>query len=369
MMYKPNYDDPRVQSRITRAIGFACGVMSETKSHPWSSRYIDKYFGNSKNDLSRYLRKTLLICTDEFYRFNSYENKCKEYRLNREGVRHLREALNLSNIQTYPSVVEVAQDDHNEELEFGNFTYNDQSNRLWHPLQRYRKQYRTQILNESGYCHDYDIECAAPTLLHQYAQHLGMDEYLFALRKYLQDRTAIRKQLAKDLELDTSAVKEIINALFCGAVISCNNETDIYQILDGDLARIEYLKQDPYISELRSDIKTLWSYITPHMSRRRTTKTNRLLPVTCRDKWRVYFELERVVINSVRTYLDQRSIRYFLIHDGWCCEKEIDQDQLRDYVRDKTGYVIKFDYIKTSNIQTYPSVVEVKISNIIANTY
>ena len=135
--YQPNFNNPRVISRCKLALGFACGVMSETKSHPWSTRYIDKFFGNQRNDLSRYLRKTLLICTDEFYCFNQLDakkNKCKEYRLNVEGVRFLKEALKTTNIQIYPSVVKVAQVDHLDELTSGNFTYNDKSNRLWHPL-------------------------------------------------------------------------------------------------------------------------------------------------------------------------------------------------------------------------------------------
>ena len=360
MTYLPNFNDPRVISRCKKALGFALGVMSETKSHSWSTRYIDKYFGSSKHPLSKYLRKTLLICTDEFYRYNSGDkNKCKEYRLNTEGVRSLRENLKSSNIQIYPSVAEVAKEDHLAELTSGNFTYNDQSNRFWHPLQRYRKQYRTQILCDSGYTHDYDIECCAPTLIHQYAQRCEMDLYLFALRRYLKDRKAFREQIAEKIELDPLAVKEIINALFAGAVISKNPDSDIYHVLNGDLARIEYLKQDPFISELRSDIKICWEYIGPYMSRRRNTKTHRLLPITAKQKWNVYFELERVIINSVRTYLDERGIRYFLIHDGWTCDREIDRDDLRDHVRTNTGYEIKFEYTKTSNIQIYPSVLQV----------
>ena len=366
MSYKPNFNDPRVIDRCKLALGFACGVMSETKSHPWSSRYIDKFFGKSNNPLSSYLRKTLLICTDEYYRYNSDEkNKCKEYRLNVEGVGFLREALKTNNIQTYPSVLQVAQSDHKQELETGNFTYNDKSNRLWHPLQSYRKQYRTQILADAGYTHDYDIECAAPTLIHQYAQKCGMDEYLFALRKYLANRTAIRAELALGIELEPKAVKEIINALFAGAVISKNTESDIYHILDGDLSRIEYLKQNEFIKELVSDIKTCWTYIRPHMQKR-TREVNgreRLLPLNSRQKWNVYFELERVVLNSVRTYLDEKSIRYFLMHDGWTCNREINREELGDYVRCSTGYDIQFEYLETNNIQTYPSVLQVEISN------
>ena len=85
----------------------------------------------------------------------------------------------------------------------------------------------------------------------------------------------------------------------------------------------------------------------------------RLLPLNARQKWNVYFELERVILNSVRTYLDDKSIRYFLMHDGWTCNREIDREELENYVRDDTGYEIKFDYLKTNNIQLYPSVVKV----------
>jgi len=348
MTYQPNFNDPRVIKRCQQALGFACGVMSETKSHSWSTRYIDKYFGMCSNPLSIYLRNTLLIVTNDSYRYNSGDkNKCKEYILNKEGVRSLRENLKLTIYNTYPSVLQVANSDHLEELNTGNFTYKDQSNRLWHPLQRYRREYRTQILADQNYTHDYDIECCAPTLIHQYAQQLGMDEYLFALRRYLTDRTSVRNQLAIELELESAAVKEIINALFCGATISANKDhSDIYKILNGDLVRIEYLKQNKFLIELIMDIKTCWAYITPHMSRRRNSTTNRLIKITCRQKWNVYFELERQIIDQVRVYLNDKSNKHFLIHDGWTCEREVDRDDLRDYLRDKTGYEINFDYTK-----------------------
>jgi hypothetical protein len=351
-MYKPNFNDPRVINKCKLALGWACGVMSETKSRSWSTRYIDDHFGQQTTDISKYLRKTLLICTDEFYCFGNADtkkNKCKEYILNSEGVRFLKEELKISNIQLYPIVYDLAKAEHLDELKSGKFIYNDQSNRLWHPLQRYRKQYRTQVLADAGYTHDYDIECCAPTLIHQYAQQCGMDEYLFALRKYLTDRTTIRTELANKLELDTAAVKEIINALFAGAPITSRKESDIFHILNGDLARIEFLKQDPYITELTSDIKTCWEYIKPTMMRRTKTQANgreRLIPVSCKNKWHVYFELERVVINSVRNYLDENSIKHFLIHDGWTCEREIDREVLRDYVRTNTGFDLKFEYTK-----------------------
>jgi len=359
--YLPNFNDPRCQSRVKRALGFACGVMSETKSHPWSTRYIDKYFGISSNPLSKYLRDKLLICTDDFYRFGAsgQQGICKKYRLNKEGVRFLREQITITNTQLYPIVVEVIKTDHNSELITGQFDYLDKSHRLWHPLQRYRRQHRTGILNEYGYIHHYDIKTCAPTLIHQYAQQIPlvidqkgrwlqgpMDLYLFALRRYLRAKEQVREEIAREMELPIAAVKEIITALFAGAVISRRRDSDIYQILGGDLPRIQWLKLNPYIQELVSDIKTCWEYIKPTLQVR-TKKTSkgsvRRLPINSRQKWRLYFELERQVVESIRTYLDQRSIRYFLIHDGFSCDTQIDQQDLRDYVRNQCGFDLEFE--------------------------
>ncbi len=351
MKYQPNFTDPRVRSRAIKSMGFACGVMSETKPHPWSTRYIDKYFGVSSNPLSRYLRETLLTCTDESFKFNipGEVGVCKKYILNKEGMRFLKENLKISNTIIYPIVLQVAQADHKVELDSGNFTYDDKTHRLWHPLQRYRKQFRTQILAEAGYTHDYDIACCAPTLIHQYAQHLGMEEYLFTLRDYLSNKTKIRNEIAREIELPVSAVKEIINALFAGATIANNDKSDIYEILNGDRIRIEYLKQNKFIKELRKDIKTCWEYIRPVMQTRTRLQPNgkqRLCKITPKQKWNVYFELERIVLNSVRTYLEENSIKHFLIHDGWVCDKQVNEEELKEHVKMKTRFNINFDYQK-----------------------
>ena len=343
--YQPLFTDPRVRSRCLQAIGWASAALSATKSRAWSTRHIDKYFGGQSHDISKYLRKTLLIETNSYW--NKDIGQCKEYRLNIEGVNYLSEKLGLDSTEIHNARTQRALEDHSEELVSGEFQYLDKSNRLWHPLQKYRKPHRNQILKESGYLHDYDIMCAAPTLLHQYAQQQGMDLYLFALTRYLNNRDEIRKQLSRQIELPIEAVKEIITALFAGAVISKNTKSDIYHILNGDIARIEYLKQDPYVTELRNDIKICWEYIRPSIPKRTRLMPNgkeRLCRINSKQKWNIYFELERQVMNSVRTYLDEHSVRYFLIHDGWTCDREIDRDLLRDYVRDHTGFDLKFDY-------------------------
>lgn len=378
MSYKPNFKDPRVINRCRHAMGFACGVMSETEPRSWSTRVIDRYFGQQTTDISRWLRETLLICVDEFYRFEKKSNKksnnekgiCKKYVINPQGVADLKKSLNITvvpQLNNKPQMDPIAaivrsqaQANHTAELNTGDFVYKDQSHRLWHPLQRYRRPIRKQILSDAGYQHQYDIECCAPTLIHQRSQTIPeiindrgrwqqgpMDLYLFAVRTYITDRTRIRQHYAEQMEIPVEVIKEIINALFAGARISHNNQSDIYEMLNGDRALIEFLKQDPFITELRADIKICWDYIRPVMIKRtKKTKrgTERLLPLTTKQRWNVYFELERIVMDSVRTYLDQRSVKYFLIHDGWTCDREIDREELSEYVRNSTGFDLRFDY-------------------------
>lgn len=359
MTYTPNFTDPRVQRRIKRAIGFASGVISTTKSQQWSTRYIDKWFGVQSNPLSRYLREQLLIETNSHW--NKETGQCKEYVLNQSGVDCLCDAIGLNKTTTtqlYPIVLQVAQEEYQTELSTGDFEYNDQSNRLWHPLQNFKRDAKREILESAGYQFHYDIQCCAMTLIHQYSQTIPevivenkwvqgpMDLYLFALRDYLRDRKRIRAQIAAEAEIPEDVVKRVINALLAGAKLSNNPTTEIYQMLGGDRARIEFLQQHKYLTELRADIKSCWDYIKPTLPRRSKQDKNnreRMLPISSRQKWGVYFDLERRVLNEVREFLCESNNRHFLEHDGWSCECELDIDSLTKRVHERTGFWLEFE--------------------------
>jgi hypothetical protein len=238
--------------------------------------------------LSRYLRQQLLIETNSHW--NKDTGKCKEYVLNPTGVQHLCDCIGLTKnnttTQLHHIVVEVAQAEYNPELATGNFVYNDKSNRLWHPLQNFRRAFKQHVLEQNGYQYHYDIECCAMTLIHQHAQrrpeiqHQGrwqqgpMDLYLFALRDYLRDRHGVRQQIAHDVAADPEIIKRIINALLAGAKLSCSPTTEIYRLLSGDVARIRCLQQHQYLTQLRADIKTCWDYIKPTLMRRSKLNKN-----------------------------------------------------------------------------------------------
>lgn len=394
MSYEPNLKDPRTQKRVKRAIAFANAFLSNTKPRGWSTRYIDKYFGHQGNDLSKWLRNKLLICTND--RYSKDTGVCKEYIKNQSGLESL-----IKQVILYPSVIQVSStitsviqvsntantsvlqvtkelinEEFGSELKSKKFTYEDKSNRLWHNLQRVKKEYKQEIFSENGFKFQYDIECCAPTLIHQYSQTIPeiiqndkwiqgpMDLYLFALRSYLKDRKQIRTQLANDAEITYEQAKEIINALLMGAKLGHNSDSDIYKMLNGDTARIEFLKQHEYLKQLREDIKTCWEYIRPTLPRTYITDKNnkqRRLPVSNKQKAGVYFDLERQVLNTCRDYLDRTNNKYFLEHDGFVCEKELDKEELSKWVKINTGFDIKLDhkvFIK-EQINLYPSVIQV----------
>ena len=387
MNYEPNLNDPRVRERITHAIGFVLGVMSTDKSRPWSTRFIDKYLGQSQRPLGKYLRNKLLICTND--RYSKDSGICKSYLLNQLGLNELKEKLMISSSEEhlnnkkigkevkdnnshtlYPSVTEVCYDqlvvskflkkEYHNQLISGDFEYKEKTYRLWHGLQSVKNEYRAPFLSEYGYIYNYDIESCAPTLLLQYSRQLGNDLWLPKLDYYLNNKNEIRMELGNEAELEPKKVKVLINALFCGARLGNNKSFALSELLEHDTAKIVYLQQNEFISELRKEIKTIWEYITPTMSRSRNIKTKRLKPISSRDKWNIYFRLESEVMNSIKKFIKQNNLKCFLEHDGWVCDNEINTNELLKAIEIQTGFQIKLKLEKRNTSHTlYPSVSEV----------
>ena len=102
MKYNINIKDPRTQKRVKKAIAFANAFLSDTKPRGWSTRYIDKFFGQQQHELSKWLRDKLLICHSDRYDMNM--GICKTYTKNVNGINELLEQIN-----SYPSVSQVQE--------------------------------------------------------------------------------------------------------------------------------------------------------------------------------------------------------------------------------------------------------------------
>jgi len=377
MSYSPNFQDPRTIRRVRMALGFTRGVLSATKPHSWPSRYLDQYLGGKGNDLARYLRRLLLITTDEFYSKDAHV--CKEYLLNTTGYCYLKECItnkitcsyeefivrlqSASNITSeklisnnthvsyksdeidlydYELIRELFMREYHAEFSATEFNYNDKSGRLWHPIQNIRSEIRRRLMDEQGYSYNYDISCCAPTLILRHAQELGEDEWLPAIQQYISNKHEVRAMLCRDLEIPVATAKLLVNALFCGARLA-NNSRQALAVALGDSARVMAAQQHPFLLQLRADIKRCWTMIEPTMTVIRNTATGRKVPLNSRRKWARYFDLERRVLNSIRVYLKQTSNDCFLEHDGWCCKEGVDIDALVEWIYRDTGYWVNIE--------------------------
>lgn len=360
--YTPNFDDPRVSARCKTALGFVIGVLSETKQHQWSTRYIDKHLGQQQTKLGKYLRESLLICESDKYYFKGDQHKCKEYRRNVEGIDHLKDhiahVLPAKTIKTLTTnwedpirdnhlVAYLVEREYGDQLRSGEFDYRESSYRLWNNLQNVRSVYRKPLLSEYGYNHNYDIEACAPNIIEQLSRRYGNDLYMPALDDYIMDRTKFRNQISKEFELDKKTTKVFLNSLFCGAIIGENSRFATSILLSNDVAKIVLAKQHPTITQLREDIKLCWSHIVDsnkEISRRRKIDSKRLCPVNSRERWSVYFKYEREVISSISRYLRELNIKCFLEHDGFSSNQLVDVLELCSRVKLDTGFDLKIEY-------------------------
>jgi hypothetical protein len=345
MTYKPNFNDPRTQQRVIRAIAFCKKYLREQRPQALGTRWIHHKdnFGNQQHPLSRYLREKLLICIDD--RYNKDLKITKKYLLNESGLKFLEEFVDTTNKQTTYSVTHLSNK-FNEELNTG-IEYRDSSSRRWHWLQNQRRQEKQQVLIDSGLTHNYDIVCSCPNLLLQYSQQLSMDEYLFYINEYIKNRTVFRQQLSQETEVDEQVIKRLINGLFQGGQISAYTKSNSFLELNGDLAKIKFLQQHEFIIGLKQDIRVIWQYIKPQTQKRTKEDKNgriRTLPISGKQKTALYRELERSVLDQVTRYLTETNNRYFLEHDGWTTADLIDQDSLRNYIKNNTGFDLEFDY-------------------------
>ena len=327
-MYKPNYNDCRVKKRIAAAIEFVEQYVS-SQPVPVAKSQLTKHFGQGQTDISKFLKEQLLTCVDHYYNFETHI--CKKYVRNQDGLNTLKNAIGMSTAAVAPAL--------QRQIDTGEFEYTEKSDRFFNPVQYMPRRIKRPLLAQNGYHHVYDIQCAAPTLFYQHAQRIDPALKLTAIEKYLNNRTAIRTDLVIKYRLTEEQVKQIINGLFQGALLSVDYRTRIFQLLKGNYTLIRRLQSDQYLTELRGNISVMWRTINPLLKLRLNKKR-----ITARDKAALYRELEKEVMSVIKRELKRTKNKFLLEHDGWTCRDVVDINWLRSYVRSSTGYVIEIDW-------------------------
>lgn len=334
----PNFSDPRVRKRCESALAF---VEQYIKDQPrWlSTREISKHFGWLGRPLGKYLKEQLLICTDPY--FNMHSGQCKKYQKNTEGVLALKSLLGIENLPV------IVSESIKEQLDTGEFEYKQSSNREYHPLQNEPKRIKRPLLAAKGYRHEYDIQCAAQTLLLQHAQSLGLKTATPALDQYIADRASVRNQLSQSLRLPQTTVKQILTAILNGGSISAWHTNMIFSYVNFSRTMIEHLRGNAYIQQYQRDVRSMWSEIRKHQQLAYKERFN------AKMKSEIYRSLEESVRSVIKRSLRRSKNKAFIEHDGWTCQRAVDIDRLCWEVKKQTGFVIKLDWTIHEYIDPY----------------
>jgi hypothetical protein len=335
--YQPNLSDPRIRKRFKEALGWAYLTLGQGPKMLSEKKTITKNLGQYQEPMGRYLRGTLLNIADGYYRPGQ---ACKTYCLNKAGFTKLLALLEQPyerSRKTYqesmtPEDLAIAwvESRFGTEMSTKDFQYESKvSARLWHPLQNLQKTVVNLVWTHYGLPNDYDVKACAPTLLKEHAVECGMSAQTPSLDTFLEHARDFREHVAASVGITYEQAKTVINALFCGASLEANPAKAIFRMLDLDKAKSKRLRELYVVQQLVNDIKLVWTYIKP-------------LGATSKQKWHVYFQLERKVLDAVRAYLDTQAVKHFCIHDGFRTDMVVDVMALSAFVLSSTGYLVTF---------------------------
>jgi hypothetical protein len=347
--YNPNFQDPRVQKRVNRAVTWADRFLSPKRGVEISAEVLNGVFGSQNHPLSGYLRGKLLVEADSSYKVGQWSKKWMLNKVGREALLSQCEPAREALFSTSDFVVQ----EHGDELAALTFQYEDKAARLWHPLQNIRREQKQEFWQHFGLPHDYDIVACAPNILFQLAERQGLKrQHMTELSNYLADRSAFRQHVMDLTGLEASDAKRLVNSLFNGARLAKNRYCAAYKTLGFDPDLMDKLQNDGKVEVLRSNIARMWRWI--EMGRRVDGQLG-LEQVLAgeqqaawklgdsKSKWAVYFKHERKVLDSITSYLADKKTRMFTEHDGFRTEFEIDLGELQTHIREQTGFDLKIE--------------------------
>lgn len=323
--YEPNFSNKRVIDRTSLVLDWCDLHLSATSPTQLHHSKLTKIFGNQAKDFSAYLRANLLVQVGNY----AVGKSSFSYMLNKDGydklsmkigrrVNHI-ECNNATSEELYPELLTLE------------FEYSDKSYRLWHPLQQMKSSKKAAFWKDY-LPFNYDVDASAPTILLQLATKHGLLPLLAGpIQDYLDNKDAFRQHVAEIANCDLKTAKRIINSLFNGARLAANGFCSAFGLLDFRVDSMRALQNDQQIISLKSSIKQMWNRISSHYA----TKTSK-------DKWNVYFQHERKVLDAVKFFLDEKEVQYFTEHDGFRSSEKIDVKELSDYVFSRTSIRVNF---------------------------
>ena len=349
----PNFNDPRVRRRMRLALGWVLSQMSvDGKPKQLYSRDISSpnAIGMSSNNLSKWLKYHLLTIVNDS--FDKNRGMCKTYTLNLIGTRKVAEILDYNAFTGISGDLKALQLQLGVEYLKSHFPlneiqYREKSNRYWNPIQHIKKEVRNKYLADNGLTEQYDIQCAAQSLVYQtYLRHT--DKRLMMIENYLKNRTSIRKKIAQDVGIPEDNVKQLLTAMNNNSRLQATNKCDTFHLADYSTKKVIAFNTHPSVAYLKADTSTMWKELGKHIDRERITRSNGVtskIRLNGSIKSKLYFSLEKQVMDIAYEYLDTHDKQYIRLHDAFITQPigQSDVNQITNQIKSITGYDVVLD--------------------------
>jgi hypothetical protein len=263
-----------------------------------------------------------------------------------------RQVLTTKRIHNWRSVLELVSYSTNNHIanEFDLIVpYNtDDHSRAHGELTRMSKEVRRLCF--SGW-YDIDINTAAPSLLSQYAKNEFNIDMPF-VQQYIDNKTTIRQQFAKDLDISIKQIKDLFTALFFGMSSNkINNHfvSAMEKILGQDAMR--EIQCNKFWNDLVNEIKETTKIFITEIKKQHDGAIINLQGKELigsrnkpRTKGRVlshtYNGLERMISDIILDYTGTNDV--FPIYDGFLSKSDVDISALEKHIEMSTGYKLTF---------------------------
>jgi hypothetical protein len=311
------------------------------------------------NELGKKFKEALLICVDDSYSNLDGSEYTKKYQVN---DRNLAKIVQSATTLVEPAIcVLVFKPEKEVNTWVANyykkkyakelagekqFNYNDKSYRLWNELQNLTSDDKQEVFGDT-LTFDYDVSTSL--ISHMLGDVQKMDKKFdpnefHLVIEYRDNKTEIRNGVSKLLDLPYEKVKELFSYINNNGVISTSPFMSLIKIVGNDKNKIEIIKKNKFFRKYRQQIKRLWRiWITMNNIRVWFRDDKERIHIQNKKRYTLYFFNERKLLDVIKSYLDANGFIYFLEHDGFRSNKEVNLDELHAHIASNLQVEIRLE--------------------------
>ena len=311
------------------------------------------------NELGKKFKEALLICVDDSYSNFDGSEYTKKYQVNdRNLAKIVQSATTLIEPAICVLVFKPAKEVNNWVTAYykkkyakelageKQFNYNDKSYRLWNELQNLASDDKQEVFGDTL---PFDYDVSTSLISHMLGDVQKMDkkfdptEYNLVI-EYRDSKTEIREGVGKLLDLPADKVKELFSYINNNGVISTSPFMSLIKIVGNDKSKVEIIKKNKFFRKYRLQIKSLWRrWITMNNLRVWFGSDKDRIHIQNKKRYTLYFFNERKLLDVIKSYLDSKGFIYFLEHDGFRSNKEVDVEELHAFIKSNLQVEIKLE--------------------------